>query len=194
MKTNERLGFFAAGVALTLLLMPLFESARSNKARSSCQTNLKYIGLAFNQYLRDYDERLPLKSNWRSAIQPYVGGIAPTTLQCPLQNFAYVYNSHLSGLGDSQVARRAEIALVYEGATTSHFDTGQSWFPFAHSNGSNVVYANGHVRWITESPRFFSPEMAHTPAFLERKRNKQEADMKAWWSQYPKEKRPLAYR
>jgi prepilin-type processing-associated H-X9-DG protein len=41
------------------ILFPVFARARENARRSSCQSNLKQIGLAFFQYTADYDERNP---------------------------------------------------------------------------------------------------------------------------------------
>jgi prepilin-type N-terminal cleavage/methylation domain-containing protein len=44
---------------LAAILFPVFGRARENARRSSCQSNLKQLGLAFAQYTQDYDERLP---------------------------------------------------------------------------------------------------------------------------------------
>lgn len=40
------------------ILFPVFGRARENARRSSCQSNLKQLGLAAMQYTQDYDERL----------------------------------------------------------------------------------------------------------------------------------------
>lgn len=44
---------------LAALLFPVFARARENARRSSCQSNLKQLGLAFMQYSQDYDEMWP---------------------------------------------------------------------------------------------------------------------------------------
>ena len=44
---------------LAALLFPVFSRARENARRSSCQSNLKQIGLGLMQYTQDYDEKLP---------------------------------------------------------------------------------------------------------------------------------------
>ena len=41
------------------ILFPVFARARENARRSSCQNNLKQIGLGIMQYTQDYDEKLP---------------------------------------------------------------------------------------------------------------------------------------
>lgn len=45
---------------LAAILFPVFGRARENARRSSCQSNLKQIMLATQQYVQDYDERFPL--------------------------------------------------------------------------------------------------------------------------------------
>src|SRR5689334_11678442 len=56
----ELLVVIAIIAILAAILFPVFARARENARRSSCQSNLKQIGLGFAQYTQDYDERLPL--------------------------------------------------------------------------------------------------------------------------------------
>lgn len=44
---------------LAAILFPVFGRVRENARRSTCQSNLKQIGLALTQYAQDYDETLP---------------------------------------------------------------------------------------------------------------------------------------
>jgi len=69
---------------LAAILFPVFGRARENARRSSCQSNLKQIGLGIMQYTQDYDERYPwglpspLNANqrrgigWAGATYPYI--------------------------------------------------------------------------------------------------------------------------
>lgn len=63
---------------LAAVLFPIFAAQRENARRTSCQSNLKKIGLALLQYCRDYDERLPRPAYerphlvWQQVLQPYV--------------------------------------------------------------------------------------------------------------------------
>ncbi len=61
---------------LAAILFPVFGRARENARRSSCQSNLKQIGLGLQQYAQDYDGWTPgsIIANlaWPSAIFPYV--------------------------------------------------------------------------------------------------------------------------
>lgn len=67
---------------LAAILFPVFSRARDNARRSSCQSNLKQIGLGLLQYTQDYDETMTRShyvsfggggSNW------YEGSLHPDT-------------------------------------------------------------------------------------------------------------------
>ena len=92
---------FVVGV-LAALLFPVFSRARENSRRSSCQSNLKQIGLGFLQYVRDYDETFPLAytdndasgaynanfdKGWADNVQPYIK--STQVFQCPGEPSAY---------------------------------------------------------------------------------------------------------
>jgi prepilin-type processing-associated H-X9-DG protein len=76
---------------LAAILFPVFGRARENARRSSCQSNLKQIGLGIAQYTQDYDERVPSAGAqncgaadplvWRGKIYPYVKN--RQVFQCP---------------------------------------------------------------------------------------------------------------
>ena len=44
---------------LAAILFPVFGRVRENARRSSCQSNLKQLGLGFAQYVQDYDDNYP---------------------------------------------------------------------------------------------------------------------------------------
>lgn len=76
---------------LAAILFPVFARARENARRSSCQSNLKQLGLGFQMYMQDYDSYLPSKTldsssplfsiEWDRAILPYTKSM--NLLQCP---------------------------------------------------------------------------------------------------------------
>ena len=54
----ELLVVIAIIAILAAILFPVFARARENARRSSCQSNLKQIGLGWLQYSQDYDEKI----------------------------------------------------------------------------------------------------------------------------------------
>ncbi len=66
---------------LAAILFPVFSKVRENARRATCQSNLKQIGLAFDQYVQDYDETYPCNTadpylwqgqHFRWPIMPYL--------------------------------------------------------------------------------------------------------------------------
>ena len=55
----ELLVVIAIIAILAAILFPVFAKAREKARQSSCQSNLKQLGLAFAQYHQDYDETMP---------------------------------------------------------------------------------------------------------------------------------------
>ena len=72
----ELLVVIAIIAILAAILFPVFGRARENARRSSCQSNLKQIGLGIAQYTQDYDEKyLPQDATQRTfahILQPYI--------------------------------------------------------------------------------------------------------------------------
>lgn len=78
----ELLVVIAIIAILAAILFPVFARARENARRSSCQSNLKQIGLGLIQYQQDYDEKtcgawygpggFPGTFRWMDVVQPYV--------------------------------------------------------------------------------------------------------------------------
>lgn len=102
----ELLVVIAIIAILAAILFPVFARARENARRSSCQSNLKQIGLGILQYTQDYDERLPREwygfdgvSNatnqykWMDVIYPYTK--SEQLFVCPSDstNNKYILNS-----------------------------------------------------------------------------------------------------
>ena len=69
----ELLVVIAIIAILAAILFPVFARARENARRSSCQSNLKQIGLGQLQYVQDYDEKYALS---------IVGATDPPTPVC----------------------------------------------------------------------------------------------------------------
>jgi prepilin-type N-terminal cleavage/methylation domain-containing protein/prepilin-type processing-associated H-X9-DG protein len=74
----ELLVVIAIIAILASILFPVFGRARENARRSSCQSNLKQIGLGIMQYTQDYDEKFMIGSRgnlgqgWGGPLNPYI--------------------------------------------------------------------------------------------------------------------------
>ena len=104
---------------LAAILFPVFQNVRENARRTTCQSNLKQLGLAFTQYEQDGDEHLPMGQSkgranygygdgWAGRIYPFVksaGAFAclddtasPVTKNGVLLSpVSYAYNANLAG-------------------------------------------------------------------------------------------------
>lgn len=166
---------FAAGVVLVglagiiyLVAQPLKRSGQM----SSCQSNLKQIGLGMMQYVRDYDEQFPIARSWADGLKPYLGLSArpnrPNTekefqrlFRCPTSQAFYVYNGFYSTISASQDKNSSSSPLIYDAATGGRnaSDKGQSWpqipiHSIKQNRGNNVLFGDGHVELRANKPRF----------------------------------------
>ena len=66
----ELLVVIAIIAILAAILFPVFGRARENARRSSCQSNLKQVGLGILQYTQDYDERFVPGAFWNTSVTP----------------------------------------------------------------------------------------------------------------------------
>jgi prepilin-type N-terminal cleavage/methylation domain-containing protein/prepilin-type processing-associated H-X9-DG protein len=85
----ELLVVIAIIAILAAILFPVFAAARERARSSTCQSNLKQIGVAWKMYADDYDGAYPqnrfdpaggLHYTWKTAIRPYV---KMSTFRCP---------------------------------------------------------------------------------------------------------------
>ena len=100
----ELLVVIAIIAILASILFPVFARARENARRSSCQSNLKQIGLAVIQYAQDYDESMisynagvGSGAGWVSLVQPYVKSYQ--VYQCPSEETDYTSASNITDYG-----------------------------------------------------------------------------------------------
>jgi prepilin-type N-terminal cleavage/methylation domain-containing protein/prepilin-type processing-associated H-X9-DG protein len=156
----ELLVVIAIIAILAAILFPVFARARENARRSSCQSNLKQIGLGIMQYTQDFDEKyVPRQNphgNWGQLTQPYVKSVqlfacpsnprastnvmdstVPATIQTPIPR-SYAANPRImnenNGLAMSALNAPATKILVGE----------------MEANGWNDMLAPSHMQgWST---------------------------------------------
>lgn len=202
----ELLVVIAIIAILAAILFPVFGRARENARRTSCQSNLKQMGLGMMQYVQDYDEYYPLpfhrvasnpnnfqmvgnETGWAWVIQPYTKSSqifhcpsVPGTQVWPPNAFNnqekpgatdYAYNRNIGfqnadastgrSINQSAMTFASNILMVYHftpagtGSSTpgntcingkfAKMDNGITGTAKIHLEGSNYMFADGHVKW-----------------------------------------------
>ena len=117
----ELLVVIAIIAILAAILFPVFARARENARRSSCQSNLKQLGLGFIQYNQDYDEKYPVLRGGNSGgaadgvfaiTQPYLK--STQILQCPSETIGP--DSTPANTGYSDYAYNLDLGYIPGGA------------------------------------------------------------------------------
>lgn len=72
----ELLVVIAIIAILAAILFPVFARAKDAAHRASCLSNLKQVGLSFDLYLADWDDRMPDRRDLKSSLP---GGYRPWT-------------------------------------------------------------------------------------------------------------------
>jgi prepilin-type N-terminal cleavage/methylation domain-containing protein/prepilin-type processing-associated H-X9-DG protein len=139
----ELLVVIAIIAILAAILFPVFARARENARRTSCQSNLKQIGIGIAQYTQDYDERYPAGvPGWRT--NPTVD----TTAGTPAGTF-------LTSNGDStgnrvHLVTWMDLTHPYVKSTQIYLcPSGQTYAPEAPSYGFNGTMGVGGDPYYT---------------------------------------------
>lgn len=102
----ELLVVIAIIAILAAILFPVFAAAREKARQTTCASNLKQLGLAFLQYVQDYDEENPyLESN----AAGYTGGVTGATQYFP--------NLYAGGPGPAPVIGWPDLLYPYVKST-----------------------------------------------------------------------------
>lgn len=68
----EMLTVFAIVALIAVILFPLFATVRERGRRTVCQSNLKQIAMAVQEYVQDNSQTYPLGGNWHLGVYPYL--------------------------------------------------------------------------------------------------------------------------
>jgi prepilin-type N-terminal cleavage/methylation domain-containing protein/prepilin-type processing-associated H-X9-DG protein len=137
----ELLVVIAIIAILAAILFPVFAKAREAARATSCKNNLKQLGTAAMMYVQDYDEQ------FFPRFQPGAGSTLAansvwwinTTGQPTLLD-PYTKNSQVSTVWGQNFTNPGGLATasLVEGTN----------FPYGrHSDGVNVAYGDGHVKF-----------------------------------------------
>ena len=175
----ELLVVIAIIAILAAILFPVFARARENARKSTCQSNLKQIGLAAMQYTQDYDETLVHYNlanigGWDKMLEPYlkntgvlvpirprgVGSRTATTtwaMARPGTPMASIQNpaetvAFADGAWDDTGAQVGRVYINSPHQTTYDYTARPAW---RHGDGANVTFVDGHVKWYKAGSAFY---------------------------------------
>lgn len=156
----ELLVVIAIIALLAAILFPVFARARENARRSSCQSNLKQIGLAMLQYTEDNDSNMvqswrgsdatasdaSQRYKWMDQLQPYIKNEQVFVCPSDMQNSPYHYRdgTHYGSYGLNSVYFGDDFALrlAPDGINESRIEdaSGTLWvsetYDYANNNSS----------------------------------------------------------
>lgn len=162
----ELLVVIAIIAILAAILFPVFARARENARRSSCQSNLKQIGLGFLQYAQDYDERLPGATDGGAGNSTLGGWMyytnfnSPKTSFFPAQGAVYPYikstqiflcpsDSQGQTNGDSYAINSCVEATgaagFRPGQSLAKFDETAQWMLLSEEGGTDNTTDDGYI-------------------------------------------------
>lgn len=178
-KRSEIIGLSAATIIAIVMLFGVPALVRPSRDAAACQSNLKQLGLAMFQYVRDYDEKYPLAKNWGDALQPYHKQDI-NLYRCPARgDLPCGYAMHASvaqrSLADIADPKNTIMYFDSDAGAPNHTDKGTS-LPASprHPKGHSIAFNDGHAEFV-EVPDF---KYGYDPAQIaqSRKASRQQQD------------------
>ncbi|MHB1461446.1 MAG: DUF4190 domain-containing protein [Armatimonadota bacterium] len=136
---------------LSAIMYPVFSQARLKAQQSGCLSNAKQIGLAMVLYADDYDEKLPMTENWRTALLPYIKTDKVfTCVNAKNREYSYAMNSALNGCKISTLSNPANTVSAFESDIPKiNASGGIESVSYRHNQGgnplANMIFADGHA-------------------------------------------------
>jgi len=144
----ELLVVIAIILFLTVILFPVFSTARENARRSTCQSNLHQVAIGIGQYAQDNDEQLPRGRDYDPANNSSIIGFRGQGWGGPV--YPYVQSSQVFTCPDDWIPLNGNPTISYAFNSALVFD----------QTGNGINY-NG----VPIISRFTAP--AHTVLFTE---------------------------
>jgi len=167
----ELLVVIAIIAILAAILFPVFSRAREKARASVCISNMRQMGLAFAMYVGDYDEMYQPAFEWKGRLDPYMRN--RELFKCPSRPDLPWFYGHGYNIGcreanvpgfDGKPEGRIEspsykiLAAEWDRCLggppvgpTGLFRGGSLCYWAVcriHNDGSNVLFGDGHVKWL----------------------------------------------
>lgn len=135
------------------IIAPVLASARFVHDRSACSNNLKRLGIAAQMYSDDWDDRLPIATNWSTSLALYDKGVPELTCALSKTPFSYAMNSGVSSKKLGDFDDPSNTVLFFEAdAWGPNAIGGSEWLSPRHG-AAFVVFADGGVRVVRPQRR-----------------------------------------
>ncbi len=171
----ELLVVIAIIAILAAILFPVFARARENARKSTCQSNLKQIGIGMSMYIQDYDETLPApyvfngptppRIRWHELVQPYVKNTqirfcpshaVTSTTSLDSCSYAAIMNGHVfvensGGAGQRKLAQFTQVSslgMIVDAGTWYTYYGPVTAHSGSHPNQSNLSSGAAVGDWI----------------------------------------------
>jgi prepilin-type N-terminal cleavage/methylation domain-containing protein/prepilin-type processing-associated H-X9-DG protein len=160
----ELLVVIAIIAILSAILFPVFAQARDKARATSCLSNCRQIGVAFQMYTQDYDEYLPLTSypmpenSWTDRVQPYIK--SRQILRCP-SDTSQNWNTPLAG--ETEVRRSSYFLNAWMAGSSSYGNLA------AIASPASVIYMAESAENITRDhfhPFYWGSPSEQTSAYM----------------------------
>lgn len=149
----ELLVVIAIIAILAAILFPVFARAREAARATSCKSNIKQMGLAFAQYVQDYDETWPKdnlgganNAGWADELQPYIKNTG--IYQCPSEAVKTAVGPTANNYVDYSFSRRlgqtVSDATLQKPASIIVLLDGYAGTAAARSGGCDLALNAGH--------------------------------------------------
>jgi len=175
----ELLVVVAIIAVIAAILFPVFATVRERGRRTVCQSNLKQIAIAMQQYVQDNGGTYPPSINWEDAAYSYTK--SAELIRCPdlpddeSPDVHYTYDltwlnvfpppyppKKVQGARESMLATPSSIWLNRDASWITpdgkcHYcrllpttSCGREFGgSIIHSGAANYSYVDGHVKWLT---------------------------------------------
>jgi hypothetical protein len=144
------------------ILFPVFSRAREAARQSSCQSNVRQLGMAVRMYLGDWQDTYPPAAQWSDALKSYtekmsLGELVYRCPSVPAQQCGYGFNAALGVQPEGVVQSPAETVSLFESDNGWNASGGREAMITRprHLRGFTTGYADGHTQMVSPGSESF---------------------------------------